>query len=84
MDGDDWNKYERVKYEKKNRKTNYDNTIKILTHKLGLKAKVSLDHPNHEHILLSIREALGEHSKRETKRRNSKNKKFGNHYGDSL
>jgi hypothetical protein len=36
MDSDDWNKYERNKYSKGNHKTNYDNTLKIIQHKMKL------------------------------------------------
>lgn len=31
MDADDWKKYAKKPYEKKHRKTNYENTVKIVT-----------------------------------------------------
>ncbi len=55
MDSDDWKKFIRKPYEKKGKRTNYENTVKIVTQKMGLKLKVSFEQPNHESLLTAIK-----------------------------
>ena len=84
VDEEDEQKYWRVKYKKGMKKQNYENTIRVLQQKMKIDIKPMYEHPDHEGILKFIQANLKEYLKREKKKRDSRNMKMGNKYGDGL